>query len=167
MAKNNLAPALERLALGGVYALAMGLRAIFWRVRRPMLIGVRALVVRDGAVLLIRHRAGRTPWALPGGGVERYERMEAAVRREAAEETGVQVAGLQLLGLYDRIGKGVSNYIGVFVCAPLSEPNPPRSLEIAEARYFPIGALPDRLDSGSRRRIAEYAAGERGLAREW
>jgi len=39
---------------------------------------VRALIVRDGAVLLIRHRHGLRPWALPGGGVERYERMEEA-----------------------------------------------------------------------------------------
>lgn len=160
-------PSIEQALLGPLYRLAMALRTIVWRIRRPMLIGVRALVVRDKAVLLIRHRAGPTPWALPGGGVERYERMAAAAAREAAEEAGVQVHVLHLQGLYDRIGQGVSNYIGVFVCAPLGEPNPPRSLEIAEAHFFPLTALPARLDPGSRRRIAEYLAGARGLAQEW
>lgn len=167
MAHKNLARALEQAALGRIYGLTMALRSVYWRLRRPLLVGVRALVVREREVLLIRHRAGRTPWALPGGGVERYERLEDAVKREAREESGAQVAALHLLGVYDRLSQGVSNYIGVFVCAPLSEPNPPRSLEIAEARYFPLDALPAGLDPGSRRRIAEYAAGERGLAREW
>ncbi len=167
MAHKHLARALEQAALGRIYGLTMALRSVYWRLRRPLLVGVRALVVREREVLLIRHRAGRTPWALPGGGVERYERLEEAVQREAREESGAQVTVLHLLGVYDRLGQGVSNYIGVFVCAPLSEPNPPRSLEIAEARYFMLDALPEGLDPGSRRRIAEYAAGERGLARDW
>jgi len=76
----------------------MWLRAGVWRLRRPLLVGVRALIVRDGAVLLIRHRHGLRPWALPGGGVERYERMEEAARREAHEETGAIVRTDWLLG---------------------------------------------------------------------
>lgn len=157
----------EQAALGPIYGLAMGLRTVAWWVRRPMLIGVRTLIVRDQSVLLIRHRAGRTPWALPGGGVERFERMAEAATREAAEESGVQVKIDLFLGLYDRFGGGVSNYIGVFVGTPLNEPRPPRSLEIAEARFFPLGALPPGTDEGSRRRVAEYARGERGLYHEW
>jgi hypothetical protein len=134
---------LDRAALAAIYALATGLRSLIWRIRRPMLIGVRALVVREHTVLLIRHRFGRTPWALPGGGVERF------------------------LGLYERFGGGVSNYIGVYVCTPTNEPDPPRSLEIAEARFFSFDALPRGLDPGSRRRIEEYRRGEHGLARPW
>ncbi len=157
----------EQALLGPIYASAMMLRSVVWRLRRPMLIGVRALVVRNGEVLLIRHRAGRTPWALPGGGVERYERMAEAAAREAAEESGVQMHNLQFLGLYDRFGKGVSNYIGVFVGETNDEPQPPRSLEIAEARFFAPNALPPGTDEGSRRRIVEYVRGELSLYREW
>ncbi|KPV51825.1 hypothetical protein SE17_19005, partial [Kouleothrix aurantiaca] len=65
----------EQALLGPIYGSAMLMRSVVWRLRRPMLIGVRAVVMRNGEVLLIRHRAGRTPWALPGGGDERYERM--------------------------------------------------------------------------------------------
>ncbi len=72
-----------------------------------------------------------------------------------------------MLGVYDRFAGGVSNYIAVFICAPLGAPRPPRSLEIAEAHFFPLGAPPSQTDRGSLRRIAEYQAGEQGIARLW
>jgi len=162
-----LVKAIEQAALGPIYRLALWLRAGVWQVRRPALIGVRALTVRDGAVLLIRHRHGSQPWALPGGGVERNERLAEAARREAREETGATVRVERLLGVYERFGGGVSNYIVVFICAPLGDPRPPRSLEIAEARFFPLERLPAGADDGTRRRVAEYLAGERGIDRMW
>jgi ADP-ribose pyrophosphatase YjhB (NUDIX family) len=158
---------IEQAALGPIYGLVMWLRSGMWRIWRPMLMGVRVLIVCDGTVLLIRHRHGRQPWALPGGGIERYERMDEAARREAREETGAIVRVERLLGMYERFGEGISNYVAVFICAPLSEPDPPRSLEIAEARFFPLDCLPDGADSGTRRRIAEYLAGEHGITRIW
>ena len=162
---------LEQLVLGPLYGLAIGLRKVLWRVRRPLLVGVRALVARRAPggdeVLLVRHRSGRRPWAIPGGGVRRYERLEEAARREAWEETGMSVRIEGLLGLYDNFEGGMSNYIAVFYCAPLEELRPRRSFEIAEARYFPLDALPEGLDPASRRRIAEYCAGERGASKPW
>src|SRR5215216_2042000 len=94
---------LEQAALGPIYRLAIWLRSQVWRLRQPALIGVRALIVRDGAVLLIRHRSGNRPWALPGGGMQRSERLPEAARREAHEETGAPVRVEHLLGVYDRI----------------------------------------------------------------
>jgi ADP-ribose pyrophosphatase YjhB (NUDIX family) len=158
---------IEQVLLGPLYALAVALRRIFWRLRRPVTVGVRALVVRDDAVLLVRHRAGQEPWGLPGGGVARYERLAEAARRETQEETGVAVRIERLLGIYDSFHDGVSNYIAVFVCVPLGDPHPPRSLEIAEARFFPMDAPPAGMDPGSRRRIADYLAGAQGQAKSW
>jgi ADP-ribose pyrophosphatase YjhB (NUDIX family) len=165
---------MEQAALGPIYRLAIWLRGGVWRIRRPLLIGVRALIVYDDAVLLIRHRHGKPRWALPGGGVERNERLAEAARREAHEETGAAVRVERLLGMYDRFGDGVSNYIAVFVCAPLNldewhdgAPRTPRSLEIAEARFFPLGRLPAGAGAGTRRRVAEYLGGESGIHRMW
>jgi ADP-ribose pyrophosphatase YjhB (NUDIX family) len=158
---------IEQVLLGPLYALAVALRRIFWRLRRPVTVGVRALVVRDDAVLLVRHRAGHEPWGLPGGGVARYERLAEAARRETQEETGVAVRIERLLGIYDSFHDGVSNYIAVFVCVPLGDPHPPRSLEIAEARFFPMDAPPPGIDPGSRRRIADYLADTQGQAKGW
>ena len=163
----RLVKQIEQAVLGPIYRLAIWLRGASWRIRRPLLIGVRALIVRDGTVLLIRHRSGKQPWALPGGGVERNERLAEAARREAREETGVPIRIERLLGVYERFGDGISNYIAVFVCTALGEPHPPRSLEIAEARFFPFERLPAGIDAGTRRRVAEYLAGEYGITRIW
>jgi ADP-ribose pyrophosphatase YjhB (NUDIX family) len=58
-----------------------------------MLGGASGLIVQDGKVLLIRR--GNEPykdhWSLPGGGVERGERIRDAVKREVLEETGLDV----------------------------------------------------------------------------
>jgi 8-oxo-dGTP diphosphatase len=163
----RLVKQIEQAALGPIYRLAIWLRGVSWRIRRPLLIGVRALIVRDSAVLLIRHRSGKQPWALPGGGVERNERLAEAAWREAREEAGVPIRVERLLGVYERFGDGISNYIAVFVCTALGEPQPPRSLEIAETRFFPLESPPAGTDAGTRRRVAEYLAGEHGITRIW
>ena len=55
----------------------------YGRRTRGMTLGVRALLVADGGVVLVRHTY--TPgWYLPGGGVERGESVAEAVRREVA-----------------------------------------------------------------------------------
>src|SRR6266508_1900904 len=148
----RLVKQIEQAALGPIYRLAIWLRGTSWRIRRP---------------LLIRDRSGKQPWALPGGGVERNERLAEAARREAREETGAAVRVEGLLGVYDRFGDRIRNYVAVFVCTALGEPQPLRSLEIAEARFFPLERLPAGADAGTQRRVAEYLAGERGITRLW
>lgn len=57
-----------------------------------------ALIIRDGALLLIRRqKPGRDYYILPGGGVELDESFEEACRREVEEETGFEAMGLQLV----------------------------------------------------------------------
>jgi ADP-ribose pyrophosphatase YjhB (NUDIX family) len=150
-----------------LYRAAFEARALLWEIQKPTLIGVRALVVQEEQVLLIRHRSGAKPWSLPGGGVERHERMAEAARREVYEEAGLPVHADYLLGVYDAFRGELVNYIMVFVCSPQGPLNPPESIEIAEARYFPLTALPNGIDDGSKRRVAEYLAGERGVSALW
>lgn len=53
-------------------------------------IRVAALVVMDGRVVVVRHRAGDVRYhLLPGGGVAWGETLEEALVREIAEETGL------------------------------------------------------------------------------
>jgi 8-oxo-dGTP diphosphatase len=54
-------------------------------------VGVSAVVIRDGRVLVGRRRGshGCGTWAFPGGKVEAGESPEQAVRRELTEETGL------------------------------------------------------------------------------
>ncbi|MFA7386583.1 MAG: NUDIX hydrolase [Thiohalobacteraceae bacterium] len=51
-------------------------------------------------IVLIERRSPPYGWALPGGFVDIGERLEAAARREALEETGLTVELKALLGCY-------------------------------------------------------------------
>ncbi|MFE9299687.1 NUDIX domain-containing protein [Streptomyces sp. NPDC006856] len=57
----------------------------------PVRVRAGAVVIRDGAVLLIRftEEGGGSHYEIPGGGVEAGETLEAAVLRELGEETGL------------------------------------------------------------------------------
>jgi ADP-ribose pyrophosphatase YjhB (NUDIX family) len=69
------------------------------------LVGVGAVVVEAGRVLLIRR--GREPlkghWSLPGGLLELGESLTEGVIREVREETGLTVEPVELVELLDRI----------------------------------------------------------------
>jgi 8-oxo-dGTP diphosphatase len=64
---------------------------------------VRAVVVRDGAVLMQRKQApGRGTWyTLPGGGQDVDETMTSALIRECEEEIGTRVRVGELLSIAD------------------------------------------------------------------
>jgi 8-oxo-dGTP diphosphatase len=65
---------------------------------------VAALILLDGKVVLVRHRAGSSVYhLLPGGGVDYRETLEDAVVREVREETGLVVALGKLLFVSDTI----------------------------------------------------------------
>jgi ADP-ribose pyrophosphatase YjhB (NUDIX family) len=71
---------------------------------RPLL-GVGALIFRRDKILLVQR--GKEPlkgyWSLPGGLVETGERLEAAIEREVAEETGLKVRAHYLAEVFQRI----------------------------------------------------------------
>jgi 8-oxo-dGTP diphosphatase len=70
----------------------------------PM-VGVGAVVVDEGRVLLVRrgHEPMKGHWSLPGGLLELGEALEAGAVREVREETGLTVEPVELIELLDRI----------------------------------------------------------------
>ena len=56
-----------------------------------------------GRVLIVKQTSGpfAGAWLLPGGNVERNERLEDAARRELFEETGYRADDLRPVGLYE------------------------------------------------------------------
>ncbi len=81
---------------------------------RPV-VGVGGVVIADGRALLIRR--GNPPlegeWSIPGGTLEVGEMLLDAVRRELAEETGIEVRVGDLIEVFERIfpdGEGQPKY---------------------------------------------------------
>ena len=76
---------------------------------RPI-IGVGGVVISQGRVLLIRR--GSPPlqgqWSIPGGTLEVGETLVEGVRRELAEETGIDVRVRALIDVFERIDRGPS-----------------------------------------------------------
>ena len=89
-------------------------------------VGVGAVVVRDGRALIIKraHEPRKGEWSLPGGLLELGESLPDAIRREIKEETTLDVTVGPIIETFDRVhrdDRGRIRYHFViidFVCWP-------------------------------------------------
>jgi 8-oxo-dGTP diphosphatase len=106
---------------------------------------VDAVLIEDGAVLLVRRRnppfAGA--YALPGGFVDYGETVETAAVRETREETGLDVAITRLLGVYSDPARDPRGHTVSIVYRVVRRGGTLAGADDAdEARFFPLDALP-------------------------
>lgn len=90
-------------------------------------------------VLLIKRRDVPV-WTLPGGGIEKNESFEEAIKREILEETGYQTLVKKKVGEYTPINK-LSRYTHLFECRILSG-KPTLSDETSDIQFFDLDKLP-------------------------
>jgi 8-oxo-dGTP diphosphatase len=92
------------------------------------LIGVGAVIVSGGRALLVRRASEplRGEWSVPGGLLELGEKLRDGVRREALEETGLEVEPGEVLDVFDSIftdplGQTQYHYVLIdYLCQPLA-----------------------------------------------
>ena len=107
------------------------------------LITVDALILLPGRRLVLVERRHFPPgWAIPGGFVDPGESLACAARREALEETGLEITLKEMLHVYstpwrDPRGDTVSV---VYTAEAVGEPC--AGDDAALARAFPLDGLP-------------------------
>jgi 8-oxo-dGTP diphosphatase len=113
-------------------------------------VGVGAVIFRGEEVLLVRRgqEPGKGSWSLPGGMVEVGENLEAAIKREVWEETGLTVKVLGITAVLERIyrddvDKVPYHYVLIdFACEYLSGEVTPAS-DVTAARFVSLETLSD------------------------
>jgi 8-oxo-dGTP diphosphatase len=126
-------------------------------------VGVGAVVIRDGKVLLVKRRnpPSANKWSLPGGHVEPWENILEAAARELKEETGVigsPVGVIDITDLFVRDEKGalLTRYVIIDVlmeAESLSNVTP--GSDALEASLVPIERVLELDLSPSTRRFFE------------
>lgn len=110
---------------------------------------VGAVVVHDGAVLLVRR--GRAPsrgvWAVPGGRIELGETLAEAAEREVREETGIRVRAGEPVWSFDSVvrdaeGRVAFHYVIVDLLADYVAGEPRAGDDALEARWSRPEDLP-------------------------
>jgi mutator protein MutT len=129
---------------------------IYWRISKPITLGVRAIVTNDkNEILLVKHTY-QNYWFLPGGGVDKGETFEQAIKRELVEETGYEADLIELFGVYQNTYEGKRDNIVVFVCKNGKFVESLPSSEIEKYDFFTVDNLPENTSKGMRKRIEEF-----------
>jgi 8-oxo-dGTP diphosphatase len=112
--------------------------------RHPQL-AVSAVIFRDGKVLLVRR--ARSPakgfYSLPGGRVEFGETLHAALHREVAEETSLQIEIAELAGWREVVptAEGGGHYLIMSFAARWSAGEVVLNEELDDHQWLAVDAI--------------------------
>ncbi|CAM4168939.1 NUDIX hydrolase [Paenibacillus alkaliterrae] len=121
-------------------------------------IGVGALVIKDGKILLVRRaqEPGRGYWTNPGGYIEQLEPIEATIEREVLEECGVEAAVKSVVALRDQ-PRSIHNIYIAFEMEYVSGEPIPDNVEVDAAGFFSLQELETMNVAGFTRWLADVA----------
>ena len=154
-----------------IISLIYSVLRVYWRVFKPITLGVRAIVVNEANEILLVKHTYEDYWFLPGGGVKKSETFEKAIRRELIEEAGYEADIIELFGVYNSVLQGKRDNIVVFICKNGKFVKSSLSPEIATYKFFSIDNsdnldnldnldnfknLPENISRGTLKRIEEY-----------
>jgi ADP-ribose pyrophosphatase YjhB (NUDIX family) len=117
-------------------------------------VGCGAAILRDGRLLLVQRR--RDPeaghWGLPGGKIDLFETIAAAIEREIAEEVGLKIEARNLLCMVDQIDEANGTHWVAPVYLVQDVQGDPQVLEpdaLAGCGWFALDNLPAPLTTST------------------
>jgi 8-oxo-dGTP pyrophosphatase MutT (NUDIX family) len=138
---------------------------------RPLIIpGAAVLIFNQQNGLLLQHRQDNQQWGLVGGSMEVGESLEETARREAREETGLELDELKWFDLFSGPeliyeypnGDVVVNVVAVYIARRFRRQLKPNGQEADEIRFFPLQNLPKKLSPPDRPVIERYLLSSSG-----
>jgi len=117
---------------------------------------VDIIIELPGGIVLVRRKNPPPGWALPGGFVDYGESLEHAARREAREETGLDVRLERLLGVYSEPDRDPRFHTASTVYVASASGTPRGGDDAAEARVFDPADLPEPMAFDHADIIADY-----------
>ena len=130
-------------------------------------VGCAIMLIKDGKVLL-GHRSdnpemagsllhGEDTWTMPGGKMDFQEKPKDCARREALEETGIEVGGVELVSVSnDRVHDAHFVTLGFMSRDFKGEPKVMEPDEITEWRWFSFDGIPENLFFPTRKIVENY-----------
>jgi 8-oxo-dGTP diphosphatase len=125
--------------------------------RNPFLT-VDVIIVESDRVVLIERSNPPAGWALPGGFVDYGESLEDAARREAREETDLELIDLAQFRAYSEPGRDPRQHNVSMVFTARASGTLCAGDDARAARWFPLAALPAPLCFDHARILADYRA---------
>jgi ADP-ribose pyrophosphatase YjhB (NUDIX family) len=127
--------------------------------RNPF-ITVDAIIEIDGGIVLIKRKNPPPGWAIPGGFVDYGESLEDAIRREAKEETGLDIELVRQFHTYSDPKRDPRHHTVSTIFIARASGTPVAADDAKEVGIFTRDTLPEDIAFDHRQILEDYFSGK-------
>ena len=128
--------------------------------QRTPVLTVDAIIETEGGIILIKRKNPPSGWAIPGGFVDYGESLEDAVRREAKEETRLDIKLIRQFHTYSDPKRDPRHHTvsTIFIAAAAGKPK--AGDDAREVGIFNKDNLPEDIAFDHRQILEDYFSGK-------
>jgi ADP-ribose pyrophosphatase YjhB (NUDIX family) len=129
------------------------------RPKNPLLT-VDAIIEINNGIVLIKRKNPPYGWAFPGGFVDYNESLEDAVRREAKEETGLEIELIRQFHTYSEPTRDPRHHTVSTIFTARATGTPVAADDAQKIGIFTEHTLPEEIAFDHRQILADYFSGK-------
>ena len=125
--------------------------------QKTFTVSVGAIVTNEeGKVLLLDHVfRPASGWGMPGGFINEDEQPAEAARREIAEEIGLRIENIRLVGV-----RTIRRHVEILFRAEASGEGAVKSAEIKSVKWFALDEMPEEMSRPQKEIIRQVLEGK-------